>query len=380
MSQQGLTTPNGGNGTSITKVAVDAFTPPGTNPVLATSGGKITVTGGQVAAGTTTNVIQTNSLAANTFTIQVQRSQAVVSSTIGDNGVCHFNSADFSVDSNGFVSFTGSGSTETLTGNSGGAVGPSAGNINTVGTGSLTVVGTPLTNTLTFQLTGLTNHAVLVGAGTATITNVGPTATTGQVLQNNSGADPSYSTATYPSTTTINQILYSSATNVVSGLATANQAVLTTGATGIPVLTALATNGQLIIGSTAGVPAAATLTAGTGISITNGSNSITIAATGTTTLTVTPLTHAASPYTVLTTDDFLAITGSVGTFTVQLPNAPATGRVFVIKDSNGSAATFNIAVTTVGGTVTIDGQTTYTMATNFDAINVIFDGSNYEVF
>jgi len=40
------------------------------------------------------------------------------------------------------------------------------------------------------------------------------------------------------------------------------------------------TNGQLAIGSTAGVPAAANLTAGSGISITNGSNSITIAATG----------------------------------------------------------------------------------------------------
>lgn len=44
--------------------------------------------------------------------------------------------------------------------------------------------------------------------------------------------------------------------------------------------TAALTNGQLIIGSTAGVPAAASLTAGTGISITPGSNSITIAVSG----------------------------------------------------------------------------------------------------
>jgi hypothetical protein len=44
--------------------------------------------------------------------------------------------------------------------------------------------------------------------------------------------------------------------------------------------TAAPTNGQLIIGSTAGVPAAASLTAGTGISITPGSNSITIAVSG----------------------------------------------------------------------------------------------------
>lgn len=39
-------------------------------------------------------------------------------------------------------------------------------------------------------------------------------------------------------------------------------------------------DGELIIGATSGAPLAATLTAGTGISITNGANSITIAATG----------------------------------------------------------------------------------------------------
>jgi hypothetical protein len=193
--------------------------------------------------------------------------------------------AGFVLTSNGaaadpsFQSVSASGAIITVSGNSGGPQVPDgSGNFNIVGTGSLTVAGTANTETVT--LTGLTNHAVLIGAGTATITKVGPSASTGQILQNNAAADPSYSTATYPSTTTTNQILYSSAANVVSGLATANQAVLTTGATGTPVLTALAVNGQLIIGSTAGVPAAATLTAGTGIAITNGSNSITIATTG----------------------------------------------------------------------------------------------------
>ena len=92
-----------GIGPSIDGIIVDAHTAPGTSPVVPNSSGDVTVTGGQVAAGTTTNVIQTNSLAANTYTIQVQRSQAVASSTVGDNGVCHFNSDQFTVDSNGFV-------------------------------------------------------------------------------------------------------------------------------------------------------------------------------------------------------------------------------------------------------------------------------------
>lgn len=87
-----------------------------------------------------------------------------------------------------------SGATESLTGNSGGAVSPTANNINTLGTGSITVVGNPGTSTLTTQLTGLTNHNVLVGAGTATITNVAPS-TAGFVLTSNgASADPSFQT------------------------------------------------------------------------------------------------------------------------------------------------------------------------------------------
>lgn len=121
----------------------------------------------------------------------------------------------------------------TLTGNSGGPVPPTANNINTLGTGSITTVGNAGTSTLTAQLTGLTNNAIQVGAGTATLTQLGPT----------------------------------------------NRAVLTTTAGGVPQLLAL-TDGQIIIGSTAGAPAAGTLTSGTGISIVNGSNAITINSTG----------------------------------------------------------------------------------------------------
>ncbi len=97
-------------------------------------------------------------------------------------------------------------------------------------------------------------------------------------------------------------------------------------------------------------------------------------------LTITSVNNGASPYTVLASDEFIACQTSTGVITIKLPNAPTTGRVIRIKDSNGAAATSNISVTTVGGVVTIDGQTTYTMATNYQSINVVFDGSNYEVF
>jgi len=61
------------------------------------------------------------------------------------------------------------------------------------------------------------------------------TGITNTVLQGQGiGVAPAFSTATYPATTTINQILYSSANNVVSGLTSGNSGVLTTSATGVP--------------------------------------------------------------------------------------------------------------------------------------------------
>lgn len=118
-----------------TQMQVDTFTAPGTYPVMPNGSGIITVTGGQVAAGSTTccAVIRTDSLAAYTYTILIQRSQAVASSTIGDNGVSHFNSTYFTVDANGFVSLNGSSVGETITGNSGGALSPTSGNWNIFG-------------------------------------------------------------------------------------------------------------------------------------------------------------------------------------------------------------------------------------------------------
>lgn len=60
------------------------------------------------------------------------------------------------------------------------------------------------------------------------------TSTANQILLSGSNAAPSWSSATYPASTTANQILYSSATNTVVGLATANNGVLITSGAGAP--------------------------------------------------------------------------------------------------------------------------------------------------
>ncbi len=101
-----------GSGGAIIAIDVDASTAPGTDPVVADGSGQITVTGAQVAAGTIgANVIRTDSLAANTYTVEIQRSTAVSASASLNNGVSHFNSnpGQFTVDANGFVSTNGSG-------------------------------------------------------------------------------------------------------------------------------------------------------------------------------------------------------------------------------------------------------------------------------
>jgi len=60
------------------------------------------------------------------------------------------------------------------------------------------------------------------------------TATARQIIMSGASTAPSWSTATYPSTTTINQILYSSSANTISGLVTANNGILITSSGGVP--------------------------------------------------------------------------------------------------------------------------------------------------
>lgn len=199
------------------------------------------------------------------------------------------------------------------------------------------------------------------------------TATANQIPLSGSSAAPSWSTATYPATTTVSQLLYSSSANTIAGLATTNRASLSTNSTGVPTWLALA-DGQIVIGSTAGSPAAGTLTAGLNTSITNASNSITVNAN-----LMTRTAVSSSPYVVLTTDYFISVS-TASARTIQLPNAPTTNQAWIIKDRTGSGGSNNISVTTVGGVITIDGATTYTINSNFGSIGVLFNGTSYEIW
>jgi hypothetical protein len=93
-----------GGGLAIDEIGVDAATAPGTNPVVPNGSGRVTVTGGQVAAGTIgANAIRTNSLAANTYTVQIQRSDDVASSSVNNAGISSYDTRYFDVDTNAWV-------------------------------------------------------------------------------------------------------------------------------------------------------------------------------------------------------------------------------------------------------------------------------------
>jgi len=129
---------------------------------------------------------------------------------------------------------------------------PAGNAVNATSTGIQTFTGTAFTGST------VTQHGVLVGgaANAVASTSVG---STGQVLQANTGADPTYSTSTFPSTATstgtllradgtnwvattstypntnaVSTLLYASSANVMAALATANSGVLTTSSSGVP--------------------------------------------------------------------------------------------------------------------------------------------------
>lgn len=217
--------------------------------------------------------------------------------------------------SGSYVFTHGVGPIDTITGNTGTVVVPTAGNVNIVGSGNITTNGSG--STLTATLTGTTNHAIQLGNSSGSLTSLG-----------------------------------------------------------------VANNGQIPIGSSGANPVLATLTAGNNISITNGAGSITIAANSGAQVvgSYTAVNHAASPYTVLATDYYIAVDSTAGTVSILLPNAPTTGRIFVVKDTDGQSAINNITVTTVGGVVTIDGSTSFIMNTAYESVSLLFNGTSYEVY
>lgn len=86
-----------GGSAAIEKIAVQT----GTTPIVPLAG-VVTFNGATVAAGT--NPVRTDGTGANTMALEVQLSQAIAGTDATKVGLAAFNSANFTVDANGFVS------------------------------------------------------------------------------------------------------------------------------------------------------------------------------------------------------------------------------------------------------------------------------------
>lgn len=120
-----------------------------------------------------------------------------------------------------------------------------AGTINTVGTDAITFaqVGIGTGSPLSLDRGGTnaslaaSNGGIFYSTATAGAILAG-TATARRMLQSGATAAPAWSTTTWPATTSINRILYSSAANTISELSTANNGVLITNGVGTPSISA----------------------------------------------------------------------------------------------------------------------------------------------
>lgn len=118
------------------------------------------------------------------------------------------------------------------------------------------------------------NGGLFYSTGTAGAILAG-TATAGQIPRSGASGAPSWSTATYPATIGINQILFGSAANVIGAVTAGNSGVLITSSGGVPSISSTLPSGLTLPSATLtapalGTPASGVLTNATGLPIATG--------------------------------------------------------------------------------------------------------------
>lgn len=205
-----------------------AFTTSGANALTLTTSGSTNVTLPTTGTLVNTAVTTLSSLASIGTITSGTWNGSLITGTYGGTGV---NNGASTITLGGSLTTSGSfASTFTMTGITA-VTFPTSGTLAT--TSQIPALPLSLTNGGTNASLTASNGGVFYSTATAGAILAG-TATAGQILRSGASAAPSWSTATYPATTTVSEILYSSSANVVGGITTGNNGVLITSAGGVP--------------------------------------------------------------------------------------------------------------------------------------------------
>lgn len=232
---------------------------------------------------------------------------------------------------------TAGGITQTLTGDSGGPVGPDGGgNVNIVGTGSISVVGTPGTSTLTITPSGAVVDVFHTQSGTATpASNI--------LTINGAGGLTSSGAGSTVTITAGGTIADSFITSPATGTATPSAGTITFAGAGGAVISASGSTITISSSSAADIfnTQSGSATPAAGILTINGSNGITTSGAGST-VTVTGSSSIAQSF--VTSPATGTATPSAGVITfagISGVTASASGATVTFNISSGSLPTYS---------------------------------------
>jgi hypothetical protein len=89
------------------------------------------------------------------------------------------------------------------------------------------------------------------------------------------------------------------------------------------------------------------------------------------------ITNITDNYTVLSTDDLIAVGTLASSKTITLPASPSSGTSYEIKDTVGEASLRNIIISGNGNN--IDGSSNYTIDQDYGALKIVYTGSRWSV-
>ena len=93
-------------------------------------------------------------------------------------------------------------------------------------------------------------------------------------------------------------------------------------------------------------------------------------------------TGISSNYSALATDYYIGVNGTNVTITLPPGTSVVQGKTYIIKDESGLISTNSLYQVTVirSGSDLIDDHTSFIIALNYGAVNVIWTGSQWRIF